>query len=256
MLEVTIATTPDSAAIHRWAEVFRAYDETNKRATAELLAKKGRDLGIKLFEGFRDVQFGGDPKRRGVAAAELAVRTSSGRGTKVRSALLARYQSARKDLGFSVRSFGQAGRYATTKAERAEARRDGRAARKRRADLWRKIVGAEIALRQSGIGVLAASFLMFRRSQRWSISQDSYVRTGAHDFIPNRTGRPLGSVQVTDDSMEIASYATGIGQVEQRYGIVDRALNASADDMLIYLRDRGALHLVAALQGQTAPAAT
>lgn len=107
MLEVTIATTPDSAAIHRWAEVFRTYDATNKRATSELIAKKGRDLGIKLFEGFRDVQFGGDPKRRGVAQAELAARTSAGRGTKVRSALLARYRSARKDLGFSVRSFGQ-----------------------------------------------------------------------------------------------------------------------------------------------------
>lgn len=246
MLAVTIATTPDSAAIHRWAEVFRAYDETNKRATAELLAKKGRDLGIKLFEGFRDVQFGGDPKRRGVAAAELAARTSAGRGTKVRSALLARYQSARKDLGFSVRSFGQAGRYATTKADLAAARRDGRAARKRRADLWRKIVGAEIALRQSGIGVLAASFLMFRN--RSSQARGTYQ-------TPNRTGRQLGSVTVTDDSIDIASYATGIGTVESRYGIVDRALNASADDMLVYLRDRGALHLVAALQGQTAPAA-
>lgn len=246
MLEVTIATTPDSAAIHRWAEVFRAYDETNKRATAELLAKKGRDLGIKLFEGFRDVQFGGDPKRRGIAKAELAARTASGRGTAVREALLKRYQSARKYLGFSVRSFGQGARYATTKAERAEARRDGRAARKRRADLWRKIVGAEIALRQSGIGVLAASFLMFRN--RSSQARGTYQ-------VPNRTGRPLGSVQVTDDSMEIASYAAGIGTVESRYGIVDRALNASADDMLVYLRDRGALHLVAALQGQAAPAA-
>ncbi len=247
MFEVTIATTPDSAAIHRWAEVFRAYDATNKRATAELIAKKGRDLGIKLFEGFRDVQFGGDPKRRGIAAAELAARTSAGRGTKVRSALLARYQSARKDLGFSVRSFGQAGRYATTKAERAEARRDGRAARKRRADLWRKIVGAEIALRQSGIGVLAASFLMFR-------NRSSQVR-GTYQ-TPNRTGRPLGSVTVTDDSIEIASYATGIGTVESRYGIVDRALNASADDMIVYLRDRGALHIVAALQGQEDPVAS
>ena len=192
------------------------------------------------------MQFGGDPKRRGIAAAELAARTSSGRGTKVRSALLARYQSARKDLGFSVRSFGQAGRYATTKAERAEARRDGRAARKRRADLWRKIVGAEIALRQSGIGVLAASFLMFRN--RSSQARGTYQ-------TPNRTGRPLGFVTVTDDSMEIASYATGIGTVESRYGIVDRALNASADDMLVYLRDREALALVAALEGKEAPAA-
>lgn len=246
MLEVSIATTPDSAAIHRWAEVFRAYDATNKRTTAELLAKKGRDLGIKLFEGFRAVQFGGDPKQRGIARSELAARAATGRGTKVREALMQRYRSARRDLTFSVRSFGQGRRYATTAAERAEARRDGRAARQRRADLWRKIVGAEIALRQSGIGVLAASFLMFRN--RSSQARGTYQ-------TPNRTGRPLGSVTVTDDSMEIASYATGIGTVESRYGIVDRALNASADDMLVYLRDRGALHLVAALQGQTAPVA-
>lgn len=245
----------DSAALARWASVFRAYDSVNKRATAELIAKKGRDLGVKLYEGFKGVQFGGDPKKRGIARAELDARAADGRGTKVRDVLMQRYRSARRDLTFSVRSFGQGARYAMTKAERAEARRDGRAARQRRADLWRKIVGAEIALRQSGIGVLAASFLMFRRSRRWSISQDSYVRTGAHDFIPNRTGRPLGSVQVTADSMEIASYAAGIGQVEQRYGIADRALNASADDMLVYLRDREALALVAALEGKEAPAA-
>lgn len=249
MLEVTIATTPDSAAIHRWAEVFRAYDATNKRATSELIAKKGRDLGIKLFEGFRDVQFGGDPKRRGIANAELAARTASGRGTKVRPELLARYRTARAQFGKEIRRYGQARRKARqsgTLDQWSAARDQGNAIREKRRELWSSIVGAEIALRQSGIGVLAASFLMFRN--RSSQARGTYQ-------VPNRTGRPLGSVTVTDDSIEIASYAAGIGTVESRYGIVDRALNASAADMLVYLRDRGALHLVAALQGQTAPAA-
>lgn len=255
MLEVTITTDPANATLQRWGEVFAAYAGTSKRRLADLIAKKGRDLGIKLFEEFQEVQFGGDPKKRGIARAELATRTAAGRGTAVREVLMKRYRSARKDLGFSVRSFGQAARYATTKEERAEARRDGRAARRRRADLWRKIVGAEIALRQSGIGVLAASFLMFRRSKRWSVSQETYVRTGAHDFVTNRTGRPLGSVQTSDDGIEIASYADGIGEVERRYGIADAALNASADDMLVYLRDHEALGLLAALQGKEAPAA-
>lgn len=250
MLSVTVTTSPDSVALQRWAQVFGAYAKRNKRDVAELIAKKGRDLGIKLYEGFKGVQFGGDPKRRGIARAELDSRTASGRGTRVREALMRRYQSARKDLGFSVRSFGQAARYAGDRAERAEARRDARAARKRRAALWQKIVGAEVALRQSGIGVLAASFLMFRKAKRWSISGGEYVGNRTREFTRNRTGQPLGSVSVSEDGIEIASYAKGIGQVEQRYGISSAALDASATDMLIYLRDRNALHLIDALNGK------
>ena len=243
MLNVTVTTSPDSAALQRWAQVFRGYAARNKRDVSELIAKKGRDLGIKLYDGFKDVQYGGDPKRRGIAKAELAARSAAGRGTRVRPELLKRYQSARKDLGFSVRSFGQAARYADSEADRTEARRDGRAARKRRAALWQKIVGAEIALRQSGIGVLAASFLMFRK--RSNNARGTFT-------MPNRTGHPLGSVTTSDDGIEIASYATGIGQVEQRYGISSAALDASAADMLEYLRERNALYLIEALNGKAA----
>lgn len=252
MLTVSVTTSPDSAALQRWAHVFRAYAARNKRDVAELIAKKGRDLGIRLYRGFKEVQFGGDPKKRGLAMAELEARSRVGRGTRVRESLMRRYRSARKDLGFSVRSFGQAARYADNKADRAEARRDARAARKRRTALWQKIIGAEVALRQSGIGVLAASFLMFRNAKRWSVSQGKYVGLRVREVTPNRTGRPLGSVQVTDDSIEIASYAAGIGIVEQRYGISSRALDESSIDMLEYLRDRNALHLLEALNGKAA----
>lgn len=243
MLTVGISTTPDAATLDRWQRVFAAYATRNKRGLSELIAKKGRDLGIKLHDGFKEVQFGGDPKQRGLARLQLAQRAAAGRGTKLRPELAKRYRSARKDLTFSVRSFGQAKRYAGDKADRMEAQRDGQAARRRRAALWQKIVGAEVALRQSGIGVMAASFLMFRKRA------GSQLNPGVRTEV-NRTGQPLGSVKVTDTEIQIESFARGLTLAPGFDRIVDGAIEEQTVDMAIYLRDRGALALVDALDGK------
>ena len=212
------------------------YARLSGKTVEETLEKKGRDLGIQLYRGFKDVQWGGPGRVASISRAELAVRTAQGRGTIVRPELRARYSSARKTLNFSVRSFGQAARYAASKAERAEALRDARSARRRRAHLWRKIVGAEIALRQSGRGVMAAAFLTVRKYRRYSVSQGKAVAVRTKDYVKNRTGRAAAYTETGPGYFRVVGLEDGMDVINARYGITDRAVAAVRADMAPYLR--------------------
>ena len=202
------------------------YMELSKKLPNQILEKKGRDLGIKLFEGFREHQFGGNPKRKGIAAEELRQRSSQGRGIRVRPSLRKRYEQGREHLTYSVRSFGQGARRSLLLSDYREAKRDGRAARKRRSALWKKTVGMELAARESGIGVLAASFLWFRKRSNNSIGTF---------LVPNRTGKPLGYVERTENAMRIVGETEGLAATDAKYHVVAGAINTATADMVDYI---------------------
>lgn len=202
------------------------YMELSKKLPNQILEKKGRDLGIKLFEGFREHQFGGNPKRKGIAAEELRQRSSQGRGIRVRPSLRKRYEQGREHLTYSVRSFGQGARRSLLLSDYREAKREGRAARKRRSALWKKTVGMELAARESGIGVLAASFLWFRK--RSNNSMGTFL-------VPNRTGKPLGYVERSENAMRIVGETPGLGTVDAKYSVVVGAINTATADMVEYI---------------------
>ena len=202
------------------------YMELSKKLPNQILEKKGRDLGIKLFEGFREHQFGGNPKRKGIAAEELRQRSSQGRGIRVRPSLRKRYEQGREHLTYSVRSFGQGARRSLLLSDYREAKREGRAARKRRSALWKKTVGMELAARESGIGVLAASFLWFRKRSNNSIGTF---------LVPNRTGKPLGYVERSENAMRIVGETPGLSAVDAKYSVVVGAINTVTADMVEYV---------------------
>lgn len=209
---------------------FARYAELNKRMPDELLEKKGRALGIALFKGFREHQFGGSPKNKGIAAEEFRARVSRGRakgnGILVRDSLRERYEQGRDFLTFSMRSAGQSARYATLKADRQEAKRDGRAARKRRANLWQKAVSMELAARESGIGVLAASFLWFRK--RSNNARGTFL-------VPNRTGKPLGYVERTANAFRIVGETEGLAATDAKHSVIVAAINSEMADLDAYI---------------------
>jgi len=202
------------------------YMELSKKLPNQILEKKGRDLGIKLFEGFREHQFGGNPKRKGIAAEELRQRSSQGRGIRVRPSLRKRYEQGREHLTYSVRSFGQGARRSLLLSDYREAKREGRAARKRRSALWKKAVGMELAARESGIGVLAASFLWYRK--RSNNSMDTFL-------VPNRTGKPLGYVERSENALRIVGETPGLSAVDAKHSVVVGAINTATADMVEYV---------------------
>jgi hypothetical protein len=201
---ITLLTETNLAAFN--AVLTRYMDATGKLPD-DVLDKKGRDLGIKLFQGFSDHKFGGPGKKKsGLAKAQLAARTTSGEGTKVRASLLKEYFARRGQLRASAKStLGNI---------------------KRRIRLWQSIVGREIALRQRGIGVLAASFLWFRG--RSSQAKGTY-------YVRNKTGAPLGSVEKGSGFLRILGFTEGLSSVDARYSIVIHALAEAREDMLAYV---------------------
>ena len=206
------------------------YMELSKKLPNQILEKKGRDLGIKLFEGFREHQFGGNPKRKGIAAEELRQRSARGRakgnGIRVRPSLRKRYEQGREYLTYSVRSFGQGARRSLLLSDYREAKRDGRAARKRRSALWKKAVGMELAARESGIGVLAASFLWYRK--RSNNSMGTFL-------VPNRKGKPLGYVERSENALRIVGETEGLAATDAKHQIVVGAINTATADMVEYV---------------------
>lgn len=226
--EVTVSTEPSAQAFERWADTFRRYLAESGKRVDDVLRKKGRDLGIRLYQGFDAHKWGGAGKHPGIAVAEQQTRRASGEGTKVRDKLMEMFRSARSDLNFDVRSAGQRLRRANTSGtldDWSAATANRRRKRELRAALWQKIVKAELGIRQSSIGFQAAAFLMFRK-------KNGPVED---ERATNRKGDTIGSVRTQDGTMEIVSYATFSADTARKHGIIDAALNASADDMLTYV---------------------
>ena len=213
--------------IVEFQRMFQRYTELNSRAPEELMEKKGRALGIALFQGFDAKKFGGPGKKKhGLARAQLDERTADGRGTKVRPSLLDAYKSERAAFGSSIRSLGQLARNEIRSTQYKQLRAESRMMRKKRAGLWNRVVSAEVKARQAGIGMLAASFLWYRKRQ--SQAKGTYI-------VPNRTGKPLGYVERGEGFFRIVSEAEGIDVVDARYGIVQAALQRETADMAEYI---------------------
>lgn len=214
-----------STSIQTNLEAFNStlarYMAFTSKLPQEALEKKGRDLGIQIFKGFSERKWGGGGKRsKALARAELDARTARGEGTLVRSALLKEYTSKRAtilhDRRYAKWSKNERGYLSSTRAA---------------VSLWQSFVGREINLRQRGIGVLAASFLWFRK--RSNQSKGTF-------YVRNKTGKPLGFAEVLDGSFRIVGETAGLSEVDARYGIVAGALSAARDDMVKYLKDRHA----------------
>lgn len=226
--------TASTAALQRFNTTLQKYIAGSSRTMDEVLEAKGRDLGIRLFKGFRGRQWGGDGLKKNLAVAEMAARTASGKGTKVRSRLLELYRTARAATNSALRSIGQQlrnDRFGGTLDQHATLAHRRDKIRQARARLWRTIVGREIAIRQSSIGALAASFLWFR-SRKNSAQGKFYVRNRYN----NRP--PLGYVEKQPGLLRIVGMTEGLTMIDARYGIVARALNSSELEMRQWMLQR------------------
>jgi len=216
-------------SLGQFNERLARYMQLSKKLPSDILEKKGRDLGIKLFEGFREHQFGGVPKRKGIAAEELRERSESGRGIKVRDSILAKYRSERGKLNSELRSIGQRKRSARNRGtldDWSNSIEERSVMRGVRSQLWHRAVGLELSARQSGIGVLAASFLWFRK--RSSQARGTYI-------VPNRTGKTLGYVERTENEMRIVGETEGLSATDAKHQVVVGAINTATADMVEYI---------------------
>lgn len=202
--------------IEKLNATFERYAAVNKRNLDDLLVRKGRDLGIKLYQGYRAKREG-----RGYAARELRARTRSGLGTRVRDRVL-----REKWLSKIPRYFPPRGK------SRRSLRRTGYARPLTRQQL---LVGQEVIRREVGRGALAASFLWFRRARRWSKSQDRYVPLRATELVKNRVARVLGQADITPTTFRIRGYGPGLAVIDARYSIVRGAIARSDADMQAYI---------------------
>lgn len=205
-----ISTETNMAAFQ---STLAEYMTLTKLTPDEVLEKKGRDLGIKLFEGFRAHKLGA-----GIARSELKSRTAAGEGTRVRGSLLAEYLSKRAEVRGAIKSFigpilGK----------------DRLRQIKQKVKLWQSFVGREVRLRQRGAGVLAASFLWFR--SRSNNAQGKF-------FVKNRTGRPLGYVEKGEGYLRIVGETEGLALVDSKYGIVAAAVDRARQDMVVYVNQK------------------
>jgi len=212
---ITVAVSVDMA---RFNAALAQYMAKTSKTPAEVLEKKGRDLGIRLFNGFRDRKWGGVGKHPRLARAELAARTATGRGTRVRASLMAEYLSQRTALRSALKSF------VGPKTDQQKV-----SDIKKKVSLWQSFVGKEIGLRQRGIGALAASFLWYRSRSNNAV--------GTY-YVKNRNGVNIGFADRGDGYFRVVSDADGAALVDSRYGIVATALTGMADDMIQYLRER------------------
>lgn len=170
-----------------------------RKTMDETLDKKGRDLGIQMYREYTAHKLG-----KGIARRELDARAAAGKGTRVRPELLARYREGRAQF---------------SKLGSNKGRKSG-------VNQWRRIVGAEVALRQSGAGVLGASFLMFRNRSNGALGNRQVL---------NRTGKPLGAVLRSHGTLSIIGYTPGLAVVDARYGIIGNAAAAVRADMAPYI---------------------
>jgi hypothetical protein len=209
------------------------YMALSSKTPDEVLEKKGRDLGIRLFQKFSAVKYGGPGARKaGLAKLDLKARTADGRGTKLRPSVLQEYLQQRTALrrdAAEIKS-GISG-YAGALSKR-DANKNNRTILKSaldRINLWQSYVGKEVALRQRGIGVLAASFLWYRK--RSSQARGTY-------FVRNQTSKVLGYVEKGENFLRIVGETEGLAKVDSRYGIVSAAIVEAQQDMVEYINTK------------------
>jgi hypothetical protein len=193
----------------------------SKLTTEEVLAKKGKDLGIKLFQGFWNLRTkGGRGDFRGPLFKEAEAR---GWRTRVRS------KEIYKEPYLSIWQFGRTAKMGMRKGGLKQVKGKKRSARG-------LLVAQELARRQRGIGLLGLSYLMFRKRN------DKNDPKG-WKLVENKTSRKFGILsRVTSGTdadgnafFRIENFTPGIATVGERHGIFINAMRAAQADMAEYL---------------------
>lgn len=188
----------DLSDISRLNRNLKAYVTVrHKKTTDEILNAKGADLRIQLFKGF----FGQRWKKGAKGGFRLLKSlVAQGRGILVRLMTLVSPWDGKVPQ--------------TDKKGRA-------------LNLYQKLVAQEILRRQSGVGVLGASFL----GKRWAFKNNERF------LIVNKT-RGFGTAvtfEKKDDAFIITGFTPGLARVASKYGLLNRALNKVSLDIEKYL---------------------
>lgn len=226
MLPITIQSNLDQLVA-----TIRRYIALSGKTVAEVVDRKARSLGIRLYGLFRERRWGGAARRRGIALEELRARAGQGEGITLRPSLEAEMDAQRRNIGtLKLALFNKVGGARSRQLAQLsrDERRQLRSLRRARGHLWRRFVGRELKARERGIGVLAASFLWYRR--RTNQQGTTYVR--------NRTGEALGWLESGEGFARLVAETPGIVRIGDRYGIVPAAIAAEQADTEAFVRRR------------------
>ena len=236
---ISASIDPASAReLDQLAAALRLYLPAVNVSTTEALHRKGEDLLIQLFRGYRAQRWKGSRKGSarsvGIAFAEMRRRAKSGRGITFTKQITTPSKGAPVETTARRKLRGPDGRLRSGSVPVV-------------LSTYHRLVWSELARRQGGIGVLAVSFLTQRRRQRYSTSQARYVRlSGAllrankiaasrEETVKSRTGETLARVTLAPNSFVIEGYTSGLNAIGNRYGIIAGALRAVRKDMQPYL---------------------
>ena len=201
-------------------DVLTEYVKLSKRTPDEVLEKKGRDLNIKIFQGFWALRFKSarSHRKKGAVFSGPAFDEAAARGWRVK---------VRPGLELD-------GSYRLARAKTRGGPKTTRNGLNNRALL----VAQELATRQRGGGLLGVSFLQ----RRWRRGiRTANGMTGSY-LVQNRSGKLglLSSVQkgqVGPDGhfLRITNRAPGVAIVDQNKRIIANALEAVRGDTLTYI---------------------
>jgi hypothetical protein len=208
----------------------------HKLTVGEVLEKKGRDLGIKLFEGFWKLRQKGltkwmrEPDNAVFSGPMFTLAKKRGWATKVRTTELEGPYASLYDTGQASKFIGRGKR--TTFVPSGP----GNRALTKSALL----VAQELATRQRGVGLLGVSFL----SKRWRNRDES---KGGDYLVPN-TSAKLGELSTIEQSVDaqgngffrITNKTPGVATMDDKLGIISAALTAVRQDMLVYFAEHAA----------------
>lgn len=196
-------------------EDLALYMELSKLSVQEVVDKKGRDLGIKLFQGFWKLR----TKRSNNPFAGPMFTAAKARGwrTKVRT------RTIEDEPYLSIQSQG----FFMRRGRRKGVEKDVKSRRSRRG----LAVAQELARRQHGAGLLGVSFL----GSRWrSNSQGRYLRVNK--------SKKLGTLSTVESGplpdgafFRLRVFTPGIDTVGEKRGIFATAIREIRKDTAIYL---------------------
>lgn len=200
-------------------DVLTEYVKLVKKTPDEVLEKKGRDLNIKIFQGFWKLRFksGKTHRKKGAVFSGPAFDEAKARGWRVR---------IRPGLTLD-------GSY---RLARAKTKGGPKTARNKLSDRA-LLVAQELATRQRGGGLLGVSFLQ----HRWRRGIKTVNGPTGRYLVQNRSGKLglLSSVQKGQSPqghfLTITNQLPAVGIVDQNKRIIAQALIAVRGDTLLYI---------------------
>lgn len=217
--------------LSRLNDVLNDYAEVSKLTVDEVLEKKSRDLGIKIWQGF------------------WALRVRMSRALQSQSSKRAAFSgplfndAAARNWRVRVRETVLVGAYAEIHKQGYRiVKRDGPKEKYLRRDKLVRpnkralLVAQELATRQSGAGILGVSFLFKRWRRRKTVSGkiEKYL-------IQNKSGKLgiLSSLEKGEDAqgpfVKINNRTPGVTLMDGRKSIIHRAMLQVRQDTMVYL---------------------